>query len=104
MFWLVMFAARSEASTYYLSTSGVDQPDAGLTLGTAWRSFSFALPQLRPGDRCGWHPAPGARMPGALRTSTVSLECAVERSTRGSRFERSLSARRGSSETGATRR
>jgi len=47
---LAMLPVLAHAAELHLEVTGVDVPDGGTTVATAWRTFDFAIPRLKAGD------------------------------------------------------
>ena len=47
---VVLAPVLAHAADLHLEVTGVDDPDGGTTVASAWRTFGFALPRLQPGD------------------------------------------------------
>src|SRR5262245_5473973 len=44
-----ILSTNANAATYYISPTGSNS-NGGASLSAPWKTFSFAIPQLRPGD------------------------------------------------------
>lgn len=48
-FVICILTAQAHAATYYLSPTGANS-NSGISTTSPWKTFSFAIPKLRPGD------------------------------------------------------